>query len=398
MGTRATMRSARLVCAALLVVVPLGAGAPAGAASAPTSVAAAADTPTTLDGIKIVDTRPGMPGGLTRLELRLELSDPDGLPDRLLNFETQPYPVAVASVVSSTSTAPPNVVRKQLYWDQLNRTSGTATSGTWVGTADVTSVSTGKIRVISVAITDATDVTTQIPVANGPSVVVSGSPSLPWQYRVLNAPVKIVNGRERWTPSLRLVRRDDGTPVAGAMTAATDPGFVDVPVWIWSLSVVLPEWWPDYDDAFRLRSSSSGALTLPTYGVQETHYVGTLAGWGSGARRYYTVAATGRLEPPVKWQASIRFATSGGDVELTGSAWPAPSIYAAANRTVHLQRLVGRTWRTEASGRVRDNGRYTVVWDAPPAAGYWVRAYKPGGVEGSRVSVGTTGPAVWVTL
>ncbi len=386
MVRRVTVRPIALTSVAL-VVVPLALAVPA----------VAEDSPTTLQGITLVDTRPGMPGGYTELRLSVELSDPDGLPDVLTNFETQDYPVGYADVRSSTPTRPPDLHRTALYWDRLDRTGGTSTSGTWTGTAAVTSVSTGTITMTKIVVTDQTDATTTIPVPDGPAVEVSGPASLPWAYEVLNAPVKVVTGSERWTPSLRLVRRDDGTPVAGALSAATPPGIVDTPYWIWSTTIVTPQFLAEYPSVFPLRSSSTGLLTLPTYGVSETHFVGSLAGWGSGARRYYTVAANGRLEPPVKWQARADFSTSRGDVVMTGNAWPAPSVHAAANPTIHLQRLVGRTWRTEASSRVRANGRFTVVWDAPPSSGYWVRAYKPGGVAGHAVSVGTIGPATWVT-
>ncbi len=388
MDLHAARRPLRLALAAVVVTSALAAAVPS---------AAEEDTPTTMRGVTLVDTRPGMPGGYTRLRLEVRLSDPDGLPDTLTNFETEPYPVGYADVVPDVAARPTDLLRTALYWDRLDRTAGTATSGTWTGTATVTSVSTGTITLSRLVVTDDDQATTTIPVVNGPSVVLTGPPSLPWEYEVLNPPVKVVTGGERWTPSLRLVRRDDGTPVAQAVSAASGPGVVDKPYWTWSTTLVTPQFLADYPSVFPLRSSSSGLLTLPTYGVQEPQYVGSLAGWGSGSGRYYTVAATGQLEPPVKWQAKASFGTSGGDVVMTGNAWPAPSVYAAANPAIHLQRLVGRTWRTEASSQVRANGRFTVVWDAPASSGYWVRAYKPGGVTGHDVSVGTIGPAVWVT-
>lgn len=388
MGPHSARRPLTLAAVAVITTASLASFAPASATE---------DTPTTLDGLTVVDTRPGMPGGYTELELEVRLSDPDGLPDTLTNFETEPYPVGYASVVPSTTVRPTDLRRSELYWDRLDRTAGTSTSGTWTGTAVVTSVSTGTITVTRLVVTDDDLATTTIPVAGGPRVVVSGPPSLPWEYEVLNAPVKVVTGAERWTPQLRLVRRDDRAPVAGAVSAASSPGVVDKPDWTWRTTLVTPQFLAQYPTVFPLRSSSSGVLTLPTYGVGETRFVGSLAGWGSGARRYLTVAATGQLEPPVKWQARARLAAERGDVVMTGNAWPAPSVLAAANPAIHLQRLVGRTWRTEASSRVRANGRFTVVWDAPASSGYWVRAYKPGGVDGHDVSVGTIGPATWVT-
>ena len=349
-----------LASAVIVVTASLGAAAPG---------AADENSPTTLQRITLVDTRPGMPGGYTELRLQVELSDPDGLPDVLDQLRDAGLPGRVRErarldagpahrpVAQRALLGPSRADRRHVHVGNLDRD----------GRRDVGLPGHG--RDDPLVVTDQTETsTTTIPLANGPSVVVSGPPSLPWAYEVLNAPVKVVTGSERWTPSLRLVRRDDGTPVARAVSAATSPGMVDTPYWVWSTTLVTPQFLADYPTVFGLRSSPTGLLTLPTYRVSDTHFVGSLAGWGSGAGRYYTVAAVGQLEPPVKWQARPSFSTSRGDVVMTGNAWPAPSVYVAANSAVHLQRLVGRTWRTEASSRVRANGRFTVVWDAPRRA------------------------------
>lgn len=360
-------------------------------------VAAVPTAPTTLDDVRLTDEGPSMVGGWTSLRIELDLTDPDGLPDDLTNFETQPFPVAFAAVERpGLVTVPTDLLTPEVHWYQLTRVAGTATAGTWAGEIRVSSVATGTVQVDEVVVTDETGEVTEIEVADGPTVTVGSSAGAPWMYRVLNAPVKVVTGSERWTPTLQLVTRS-GSPVAGALTAATPAGVEDVPFWTWDLMYV-PAGSADLLSVFSRTSGAAGSLTLPTYGVSETNYVASLAGWGRGDQRYHTVAAVGQLDPPVKWQANARFAASGSTVTATGNAWPAPSIYDAANPRIYLQRLVGRTWRTVATAEVRSNGRFTIVWpNAVPGAGTWVRAYKPGGVEGHRTSAGWTGPAVYVT-
>ena len=63
-------------------------------------VAPAAAAPTTLDAARLTDSGPGLLGGYryTVLALELDLADPDGLPDELVNFETELYPVANGSI------------------------------------------------------------------------------------------------------------------------------------------------------------------------------------------------------------------------------------------------------------------------------------------------------------
>jgi len=368
------------VAAALLVGIPAS--------------TAAADSPATLGEVTLVERGPGMDSGYTRLELRVELSDPDGFPDRITNFETQPYPVADASIDRSGAVVPVPTDRLPAFvqWDVFQRVSGTQNQGSWVATANVSSVAVGTVHVTSVEVTDNAFDVTRFEVAEGPHVEIGDAATAPWAYQVLSPPVRVVSGRERWSPSVRLVRRN-GTPVPGARSVASEPGSVDVPFWAYGRTF-LPR--PQDLGTYPLTTSSSGMLVLPSYSVRESGLVSSVAGWGRGAGRYHTVTAIGILDPPVKWQARSSFASSGGAIVMTGNAWPAPSVHDAANPRVHLQRLVGRTWRTEATGLVRDNGRFTVSWAPPSEDAYYVRAYKPGGVEGSRTSVGTAGPAVLV--
>jgi hypothetical protein len=64
---------------------------------------------------------------------------------------------------------------------------------------------------------------------------------------------------------------------------------------------------------------------------------------------------------------------AGTNVDVNGSVRPVE-----VNKTVQLQRLSGRVWRTVGTGRVRASGRYTVVATPPGRAAYSYRVYAPG--------------------
>ena len=256
-------------------------------------------------------------------------------------------------------------------------------------------MATGAVTVDRATVTDSTEETTTLPFPSPISVdVPTNAASAPWVFAA-NGSVRVVTGDERWRPSVRLTTRG-GAPVAGARVYAEGVPFQDVVpqqyVLVYPAGTAQPT-----PSAFPYLTASDGVLTLPAaYPLSRNPAMAAVAAWGSSSR-YHTLMAEGFPPLVVKWQAKASFSAGAGDVvTMSGNAWPAPSIYRAANPTVHLQRLVGRTWRTEASGSVRANGRYTVVWDAPDAAGYWVRAYKPGGIDANGQSAGTVGPAVWI--
>ncbi len=69
------------------------------------------------------------------------------MPDRLSNFETQPYPVVFAGPARDGFVAeePSDFLPPGLYWSDLRRVAGTPTDGTWCGSLAVSSVSTGRV-------------------------------------------------------------------------------------------------------------------------------------------------------------------------------------------------------------------------------------------------------------
>ncbi len=81
---------------------------------------------------------------------------------------------------------------------------------------------------------------------------------------------------------------------------------------------------------------------------------------------------------------SVRARTN---VDVTGHTFPA-----AQRKTLYLQRLYGRTWRTVNQGATRTSGRYTLVATPPKGLSYY-RVYVPG----ERTVAGNTSATFTIT-
>lgn len=343
--------------------------------------------------------------GFGTLTVDVTLRSTSGLPDVLIggapsnegNGET--YAVyaqpADARPWRVTGESPPDL----LGWARLTRVSGTPHDGVWRGTTVLTGAYGGNWLLTSVqdyggqryTWLDVSDRGITFEVADGapPAWVAAPAPL---------APVRVVTGNETWVPRVRVTDRATGAGV-GAFLRIHKPDASEPHL---PLSPRLPA------GTALQRADAQGYRTLPALPVA-VRYINSVGQYvdaygGRGSRGYSREART-LLLPHVKWQANERFAVSGGTLVASGNVWPAPIIHPAANQTVHLQQLVGRTWRTVVSRTVRYTGRYSIEWSPGPGT-YVVRVYKPGGSEpvdnymqtAFRTSVGTTLPAVTLTV
>lgn len=379
---RTRQRAAGVVVALGLALLP-GAGA-----------ATAADGTMTVVDVVVTPSADGLEDGFATLTVDVTLESTVPLDDVLAWEMDDRFAVMAEPVTSSRSwVRDGEVVPDVVLWESVTRVSGTPQDGVWRGTTMVSDIHSGSWVVTRVrdygtsAFFDLVDVSG---LGAGVDLGPDGGP--PWT--VLPAPaaaVKVVTGAETWVPRARVTDRATG---AGVAAAWLDYPFYAEPVI--SPAVRLPV------GAVLPRADAQGYLGLTGRPVTSTdgedsrsaiHVYG-----GRGSRGYSWEAAT-VLWPHVKWQANERFAVSGGTVTASGNAWPAPAVYPAVNPAIHLQQLVGRTWRTVATARVRDSGRYTIVWPAPTPGVQWVRVYKPGGVSTAgpyRTSAGTVLAAVSV--
>lgn len=331
--------------------------------------------------------------GFATLRIDVALRSTAGLPDVLLGGSEGGHTDMVdAARVDGTPAwvEPGETLPAWIGWLELTRVSGTAHDGVWRGTTTVSRIH-GSTWLVTQLYDGSPDGWTDLTDLDLTFTVHDGAPP-PWAAVPAPAgPVHVVSGAESWTPRARLTSRASGAGIAGFWLPYN---FYAEPTA--RPAVRLPA------DATLARADAQGYLTLPARRVVsadgEPNREVIHAYAKRGTRGYSWEAAT-TLWPTVKWQASQEISASGRTVVAIGKAWPAPSIYAAVNRNVHLQQLVGRTWRTVATARVRDNGRYTVEWSAPTAGNQVMRVYKPGGSElgGVRRSVGTTLAAVTVT-
>ena len=290
---------------------------------------------------------------------------------------------------------PGEIAPSPLFWETLTRVSGTPTDGVWRGSTLVSPIFSGSWLVTTIRDYGTSDSFDVLDISALGETVELGSPPQPtWTAEPAPAgPVKVVTGSETWVPRARITNRESG---AGVPAFWLDYNFFGEPVLKPSVQVAPGTPLPNAD--------AQGYLTLSTKPVkyqdgQSSRHVIHVYG-GRGSRGYSWEAGT-VLWPYVKWQASQRFAVSGHTVTASGNAWPAPAIYFAANPTIHLQQLFGRSaWRTVASAQVRSNGRYTITWTAPTSGPQVLRVYKPGGTSpnGFAHSAGTILGAVTVTV
>lgn len=330
--------------------------------------------------------------GFATVTLDVALRSASGLDDDLIAGVMGTDDMVLAERLGPTPLAPGESVPVHLGWRTLTRVSGTANDGVWRGTTTVSRVF-GGTWLISSLFDDTTTCCTYVDLTDlGRAVELNGGDPPGWVAAPAPlAPVKVVTGTEPWTPRGRITDRATGAGVAGFWL---DHNFYAEPYLRPAVRLA--------PGAGVNRADAQGFFTLPTRpvttpdGEQTRHLVHAYAGRGS---RGFSWEAETSLWPHVKWQANERFAVTGRTVVASGNAWPAPSVYEAANPTIHLQHMVGRTWRTVASSHVRANGRYTIEWTAPTSGPQVVRVYKPGGSErnGQITSAGSTLATVTVS-
>jgi hypothetical protein len=365
------------VLAALTAALLPGAGAGA--------QRAAAESDVTVVDVDVTPSADDLADGFSVLTVDLSLTSSAPLPDTLAEGVVGESFVVRAQPASGSRTwvGPGEAVPDHLGWTDLQRVAGTSTAGTWRATVEVSPAWSGTWLVTDVADVGTPTVGDSIDVSDRGLLLDLGAVAPGWKAVPAPAPVKVVTGTEPWVPRARVTDRATG---AGIAAAWLDYNFYAEP----TLSPA-----PRMPAAARLpRADGSGYLALSPRpvvfqdGEQSRNVIHVYAGRGS---RGYSWEAGTVLWPQVKWQANQRFSTSGRTVTASGNAWPAPAVYPAANPTVRLQQLVGRTWRTVASATVRSNGRYTIVWTAPTAGQQVVRVYKPGGATPGPVHLTSTG-------
>lgn len=325
--------------------------------------------------------------GFATVEVEVALRSTTPLPDELSGSMNDEYAVLAEQLAPVPAVRPASVT-----WKTITRVSGTSTDGVWRGQTEVSPIFAGSwtvTRVRDYGTSDEFDWVDTTDLGAGVDLGRGGVP--PWQVAPAPlAPVRVVTGLERWTPRARVTERATG---AGIAAFWLDYNFYAEPTG--APAVRLPSVPQD-------RADAQGYLTLSPVPVAEPgadysrHAIHAYGGRGSRGASWEAATA---LWPQVKWQANQRFAVAGRTVAASGNAWPAPAVYDVPSRTIHLQQLVGRTWRTVATGAVRDNGRYTLTWTAPTAGAQVLRVYKPGGgaEPGSQTSVGTALGSVTVT-
>jgi hypothetical protein len=94
-----------------------------------------------------------------------------------------------------------------------------------------------------------------------------------------------------------------------------------------------------------------------------------------------------RIKYAISAAPAARSVPARTDVDVTGHLYPP-----AAQKTLHLQRLYGRTWRTVNDGADRSSGRFTLVATPPKGLSYY-RVYAPGDAG----SVGNTSATFTIT-
>jgi hypothetical protein len=268
-----------------------------------------------------------------------------------------------------------------IAWPSLERVSGTATDGVWQSTVRLSPAWSGSYPVTQVQLTDQDGQTFYPPVANGPTITVSGSEV--WSVVSVRIPVKIVTGLERWRPQARVTNTVTGRPVGGARVRAGN----------------IFDSWPSlswFGTAPGVAADAAGLWTSPiTYDVQ-SRIEGLYYAYGGRGSRGWSMQGIGCDAMTVKMQASATYAdttlTDGQPLVVTGHVWPAPAIF-LIDTPVNLQRNLGAAgWQTLTTSNARYSGRYTLTWYPPRPGNYQLRVSVPGsgGAPCTTATVGTT--------
>ena len=360
------------------------------------SVQPAAAEPLTVGAVTLIDDQIDVSDGFGTLAVDVELADPEGIPDEITHDIMGDRTVLALEPVEGSrpwddqSPDDPPAFPTFIAIDVMHRISGTSTDGVWRASLEVSPYFTGSYLVTRAVISTNTGFH-DVDVSDRGATVEIGDPAAPpWRVSQATLPMKVVTGREQWTARWRVTDRVTGAPISAFMDWTTD------------LSIEVERRPQARTRTVGGRADGNGYFTSPFVYTLGPEFDQSIA-WGkaraSRGSRGFSLESMGCATPLVKWQANEHVAASGRTVTITGNAFPAPSLYTAANPSIHFQVLNGRTWRTVTSAVVRSNGRYTLVWTAPAAGTYWVRAYKPGGSEGACfASTGTVLTAVGVTV
>jgi len=334
----------------------------ASVASAPPAAAAV-----TVGEVVVTPAAAGLENGFTRLVVDVSLQSTEPLEDVLSNGHTgggEEYTILLRRVDDAPWLQDAESADESTGWTTLTRVSGSATDGVWRGTTTAVPGHTG----VWLVTTFGTVTTEAVDLSDRGITVTIGDPEAgpPWVVRpVFGTPITIVTGQETWRPQARVTDRADGSPISAVWTSWAPSGST------------LPQPWYPAGSSFR-QADAAGYITLTPESVTPEDFPPNVQVYGRYGSRGYAWQGATILVPYVKWQANSRFTVSARTVTVTGNAWPAPSVHAAANRNIHLQQLVNGTWVTVATGTVRDTGRYTMTWTGP-AGHVTLRVYKPGG-------------------
>ena len=325
--------------------------------------------------------------GLATLRLDIALQSDVPLEDTLVGqFGNEGITVVAERTDGRDWQEGTQIIPETLWWGDLTRVSGTPTDGVWAASVKVSAHWSGPWRLRSLIATSGIENIDADLTGFGVTLDLGTADLPPWKIAAAPAgPVLVVTGKETWVPRVRVTNRATGAGLAAAMGQDSPYDYYPPPA-------QLPA------SALTARADGAGYWSAPRIPLTPPDAPTLIVAYGGRGSRGLSFEAEACVRPLVKWQANEKVAVSGRTVTISGNAWPAPSIYAAANPAIHLQRLVGSTWTTMTSARVRDNGRYTLTWTAPGAGTYQVRAYKPGGQVECSTSLGTVLAAVPVTL
>jgi hypothetical protein len=271
----------------------------------------------------------------------------------------------------------------------LTRVSGSPTDGVWRTTApsEFSPAFTGSWTVSSFV--NPFDCSGHIRVGPSGAFAVGSAERPPW--KVMQAPlrpVKVVTGKELWTPRVRVTDR---------LTGAGIPAFITYPCSTCVFYQVARAHFSVRHPPPRADSSGYWSHQPQMVSNDPFEAAGIVQAWGNRGTGGYSLEAEGCVRPWVKWQANERVTTSGRTITITGNAWPAPSSFFSPTPFIRFQVLTNGRWTTVTSAALRSTGRYTLNWTAPTASTFQVRAYKPGSA-GCYSSVGTVLPAVDVVV
>lgn len=335
---------------------------------------------------ELVPAEPDLTTGLARLQVVLTLTSDSPLPPVIGVDDDWPTNAFALPVDDAAWQDVSEITPFRLDWGPLTQLDGTATAGRWQALADVSAGYTGTWLLAGVRDPSSPtpiDDTDFVDVTDLAATATVGDPDVGpvWSITNASAPVRVVTGSELWTERVRITDRATGAGLGG---------FVQTSISQFGPPARVPT------GTALLRAAPDGSLTVRQSPVVSSSLSTEVSAYAGRRSRGFSLEAMACVAPVVKWQANQRFSVSGRTVTASGNAWPAPSVFAAANDGVRLQQLVGRTWRTVANGNVRHNGRYDVVWTAPTAGTQVLRIWKPGGSEGGTpgggcaYSVGTT--------